>query len=184
MSGVLHATIVCTMVDLLLTIACVFLMTLLFTYVYGGLKAAPWVPMRSRDLSRLDRLIPVRSTDRVYDLGCGDARTLAHALEKGAHSATGYEVSLIPFILAQRYKRVYGKKLRLLFRDFWKEDLSDATVIFIFLSYKAHARLGKKFMNELKPGTRIATYVWPIEGWTPIVVDKPIDDLSIYVYER
>jgi hypothetical protein len=39
-------------------------------------------------------------------------------------------------------------------------------------------------MNELKPGTRIATYVWPIEGWTPILVDKPVDDLSIYVYER
>ncbi len=182
-SRVLHATIVCTMVDILLIIAFLFLMALLFTYAYGGLKAAPWVPMRSRDLSRLDRLIPLKSTDRVYDLGCGDARTLAHALEKGAHSATGYEVSLIPYILALRHKRKYHTKLKLFFRDFWKEDLSDATVIFIFLSYKAHARLGKKFMNELKPGTRIVAYVWPIEGWTPIVVDKQVDDLSMYMYE-
>jgi SAM-dependent methyltransferase len=142
-SGVLHATIVYTMVVSLLTIAFVFLMALLFTYAYGGLKAAPWVPMRSRDLTRLDRLIPLKSTDRVYDLGCGDARTLAHSLEKGAHSATGYEVSLIPYILAQRHKRLHGKKLRLLFRDFWKEDLSDATVIFIFLSYKGSRSLGK-----------------------------------------
>lgn len=171
------------MIMWILIIAFIFLMALLFTYAYGGLKAAPWVPMRNRDLGRLDRLVPFRPTDRVYDLGCGDARTLAHALEKGAHSAVGYEVSLIPYILALRHKRIHGKKLKLLFRDFWKENLSDATVIFIFLSYKAHARLGKKFMNELKPGTRIATYVWPIEGWTPVVVDKPADDLSIYIYE-
>ncbi|HRH23756.1 MAG TPA: hypothetical protein PK295_03950 [Candidatus Magasanikbacteria bacterium] len=139
--------------------------------------------MRNRDLERLDRLIPIKSTDRVYDLGCGDARTLAHALEKGAHSAVGYEVSLIPYILGHKYKRIYGKKLKILFRDFWKNDLSEATVVFIFLSYKAHARLGKKFMNELKPGTRVAAYVWPIEGWTPVVVDKPKDDLSIYIYQ-
>lgn len=161
-----------------------FLMALLGTYTYGGLKAAPWVPMRSRDLSRLDRLIPLKPTDRVYDLGCGDARTLIHALEKGVAEAVGFEVSLIPYILARIKGRKHGKKCRILYRDFYTADLSHATVIFLFLSYKAHARLGKKFVKELKPGVKIATYVWPIEGWTPKVIDKTKNDLSLYIYER
>lgn len=162
----------------------IFFMTLLATYAYGGLKAAPWVPMRGRDLSRLDRLMPVLPTDRVYDLGCGDARILIHALQQGAVRAVGYEVSLIPYIIARFRGRKYGKRLDILYRDFWKENLSDASMVFLFLSYKAHARLGEKFMKELKPGTRIATYVWPIKGWTPKVIDKTPDDLSIFIYER
>ena len=162
----------------------IFLMVILFTYAYGGIKAAPRVPMRSRDLSRLDRLMPIRSHDVVYDLGCGDAKILTHALDQGAQKAVGYEVSLMPYIFARLRGIKYGKKLHIRYRDFWKENVSDATVIFLFLSYNAHAKLGKKFMEELKPGTRIATYVWPIEGWTPQMVDKTKKDLSIYIYER
>lgn len=158
-------------------------MVLLFTYAYGGLKAAPWVPMRARDLKRLNRLVPIRPEDVVYDLGCGDARTLIHALEMGAQEAVGYEVSLIPFILARIKGRKYGSKFKIFYRDFYKADLSGATMIFLFLSYNAHAKLGKKFMKELSSGTRIATYVWPIEGWKPRIVDKTPDDLSIYIYE-
>ncbi len=165
-------------------VALFFLMSLLFTYAYGGLKAAPWVPMRARDLSRLDRLVPVRPEDSVYDLGCGDARTLIHALEKGAREVVGYEVSLIPYFLAKIKGRKYGEKFKILYRDFYKADISGATIIFLFLSYNAHAKLGKKFMKELKPGTRIATYVWPIEGWVPQIVDKTEKDLSIFIYER
>lgn len=162
----------------------IFLMIILGTYVYGGLKAAPWVPMRARDLSRLDQLMPVHSDDIVYDLGCGDARLLVHALEKGAKQAVGYEVSLMPYIFAHIRSRKYKEKIKIFYRDFWKQDLSEATMIFLFLSYTAHARLGKKFMKELRPGTRIATYLWPIEGWTPKMINKTPHNLSIFIYER
>lgn len=162
----------------------IFFMVVLFTYAYGGIKAAPWVPMRGRDLSRINRLMPMKSDDVVYDLGCGDARTLTNALEQGANRAVGYEVSLMPYILARIRGRKYKNKLQIHYTDFWKEDVSEATMIFLFLSYNAHAKLGKKFMHELRPGTRIATYVWPIEGWIPKVIDKTPGNLSLYIYER
>jgi len=45
-------------------------------------------------------------------------------------------------------------------------------------------RLVEKFKNELKPKTRIISYIFEIEGLTPKKIDKPTPkDLTIYLYE-
>jgi tRNA A58 N-methylase Trm61 len=182
---IFHATIPHTMIFwIIVPTSFVILMALLFTYAYGGLKAAPWVPMRKRDIERVFQVAPIEKGDCVYDLGCGDARVLVGALVRGVGRAVGYEVSLIPYGIAWLRGRRYGKKMVLRYRDFWKADVSEASVIFLFLSHRAHARLGKKFNKELKKGTRVVTYVWPIEGWGPVSVDKSEGKLPIYLYEK
>jgi len=72
---------------------------------------------------------------------------------------------------------------KILYRDLWKYDLSDADVIYFFLMPSKMNRLRKKFEKELKPGARVISYVWPIEGWTPIKVDECEGWPKIFLYE-
>ncbi len=161
----------------------IIFMTILTTYAYGAYKGAPWVPMRARDLSRIQRLIPLTSADTVYDLGSGDGRLLFHAAHYGA-KAVGYEISLLPYIIAKFRSRKYPRKsVQTLFQDFWKHDLSEASVVFIFLTPPVHARIGEKLKRELKPGSRVVSYVWPIAGLTLRVKDKTSKNLSLFVYD-
>jgi len=58
--------------------------------------------------------------------------------------------------------------------------LSEATVITVFLFDSTNARLKEKFERELKPGTRIVSYYWPFEGWSPVVADE---EEEVYLYQ-
>ena len=75
---------------------------LLLSFVYGGLRGAPWVPMRARDVERVMKLAEINAGQKIYDLGCGDGRVLLAAAERGAE-AIHESVSFFFFHLSLRY---------------------------------------------------------------------------------
>lgn len=154
---------------------------ILITAGIAGLSAAPWLPTRGRDVGRMLDLAEVRAGDVVYDLGCGDGRLLAAATRRGA-TAIGIELSFLPWLVAWlRSWRHPG--MRVIFGNLFKLDISDATVVCVFLLPKSYDRLQDKFNRQLRPGTRVIVGCWPIEGWTPHVRSKPSErDLPIYSY--
>jgi hypothetical protein len=52
----------------------------------------------------------------------------------------------------------------------------------MFLSQKAHNKMGKILQSQMKKGSRIITYVWPIEGMAPEKVDKVPGQPNLYLY--
>ncbi len=164
----------------LLIIALAFL----FTFVYASLRAAPWVPMHGKDIERLLGVADLQPGHIFYDLGCGDARAVCAAARAGAR-ATGFEVSLFPYLLA-RVRIARGKNLlaRVRYKDFWHANLREADVVYFFLMPKIYPKLKEKFERELKPGAKIIAYVWPIQGLTPTAVDRVSGRPSLYVYTR
>ena len=68
----------------------------------------------------------------------------------------------------------------------FKLNLKNADVVFVFGMPKTLAKKFKeKVERECKPGARIISYVFPVEGWTPVVKDRPTDkDMTIYLYQR
>jgi hypothetical protein len=45
-------------------------------------------------------------------------------------------------------------------------------------------KLKDKFQKELKPGARIVSYIFPIEGIKPNIISKPKEkELPIYLYK-
>ena len=57
-------------------------------------------------------------------------------------------------------------------------------MIFIFAaSRKMSSKLIKKFQKELKPGTMVMSYVFPLEGIEPVKIDKPDRRNAIYLYK-
>jgi hypothetical protein len=154
---------------------------IIFSFVYASLKAAPWVPMRSEDLARVITLAKIEPGEKFFDLGAGDGRTL-EAAEKNGAEAVGYEISLLPFLLSLVRKFFIGAKFKMSFKDFWGADLQSADIVFFFLMPKIFPRLKEKLEKELRPGTKIISYVWPIKDWTPEVINEAKNPPKLYLY--
>lgn len=153
------------------------------TAAYAGLRAAPWVPTKKKDVLRFLGLAKIKSGEKFYDLGCGDGRFVSAATRAGA-DAVGYEISLLPYFLAKlRGLFLRNKNYKILYKDFWKQDLKDADVVYIFLMPDAFEKLKAKFTKELKPGARVISLVWPIKGWEPSQVSKEDGRVSLYLYK-
>jgi len=171
--------------NMLLFILAVVIFLFSVTSLYAGFRAALWVPTRRSDIERVSRLTSASPGQKFYDLGCGDGRLLCVMAGLGLE-ATGFEISL-PLFLAARIRRLFQKdkkRIKILYRDFWRTNLNEADIVYLFLTPQTFPKLEKKFKNELKKGTKVITYVWPFKCWQPIKTDIQKGRRSFYLYER
>ncbi|MFC1687746.1 hypothetical protein ACFL0L_04140 [Patescibacteria group bacterium] len=164
-----------------------FLVIIVFgTAANASIKAAPWLPVRSKDMKRIIALSEPEKHDLIYDLGSGDGRILVALAQNSRSRVVGFEISLIPYIFSYLRMFLSGvmRRVEVRFGDFLKRDLSNANLIFCFLTPMAMKKLAPKFRHELKPGTCILSYAFSLPGWVAKKVDKPEQDsIPIFVYE-
>ncbi|MFA6604077.1 MAG: methyltransferase domain-containing protein [Patescibacteria group bacterium] len=169
------------------TIIFIAVYILLVTSALAGLSAAPWIPTRKKERDALVGLLSLQPGDTVYDLGCGDGGVLFDLAARFPEAKfIGFEISLLPYALAQLRRLFAGRRganVRILLRDLYGQDLSDATVIFIFLMPKVYDRLKKKFAAELQPEAMVITEVWPFEGIEPVRLVKEPGRVQLRVYQ-
>jgi cyclopropane fatty-acyl-phospholipid synthase-like methyltransferase len=112
----------------------------------------------------------VGATDVVYDLGSGDGRIVIEAARKYGARGVGIELDAALNSKAFNNARKAGVADRVTFvqADFFKVDLSEATVVTLFLSPNINQRLQPKLRRELKPGARVVSHRFPMPpGWKP-----------------
>ncbi len=169
----------------LFTVLLVLTFVILLTFAWGALSAAPWLPISRREAERLIDLAEFKPGDTVYDLGCGDGRLLFATAKKYQVSAVGFEIALLPYLLA-RWRWLFFKerrKVKIHFRSFWNEPLAPATAVLCFLMPAAMEKLAPKVRTELKPGTRLISYVFKLPGAEPNLVSRSGDKTAaIYKY--
>jgi len=174
------------MLDLLVYIFLLFLILLVFgTAAYAGMRAAPWVPVFKKDIERILRLVEVKDDDLVYDLGVGDGRVIVALANNSQAQFVGYEVSFIPYLWSKIKVLLLGlsKRVEIRYADFLSHDLSQASVVFCFLTPMAMKKLEPKFRKEFKKGTRVISYSFFIHNWQPTEVDKPTEkSIPIFKY--
>ena len=106
--------------------------------------------------------------ENFYDLGSGTGRTMLVAAKKFKLNIYGFELSPpIAFISKCNFWLNGIGKSKIYVKNFYNEDLSNADIIFCFLSTKAMRKLKSKFEKELKPGTRIISYAFHLPDWEP-----------------
>lgn len=130
-------------------------------------KDVVWVPTPQALVDRMLDMAKVTAKDVVYDLGSGDGRTVITAAKRGAR-AYGIEYNPDMVALSQRNAEQAGMSKRATFRkaDLFETDLSQATVITMFLLPEINLRLRPKIL-ELKPGTRIVSNTFTMGEWEP-----------------
>jgi hypothetical protein len=96
----------------------------------------------------------------------------------------GVELGIPQWLVAQmRRVRRWNRPLSFKLANYFSISLQDADVVYLFLMPEPYAKLKPKLEAELKPGARVVTYVWPMEGWEPTRVYK--DGVSkMYLYTR
>ena len=128
-------------------------------------KDVVWVPTSQALVNRMLDLGKVTANDSVIDLGSGDGRTVITAVKRGAR-ALGIEYNPDMVELAKRNaaKEGVGDKAQFRRADLFETDLSDATVITMFLLPSINMKLRPKIL-DLKPGTRIVSNSFTMEDW-------------------
>lgn len=165
----------------------VLLLTIIatITMAWGAVSAAPYVPTFGRDVDRFLRLAQLQPHQKFYDLGAGDGKIILAAARRHQAVAVGFEISLLPWLVGWlRTKASRAKPApRMIWRDFFRENLASADVVTCFLTPRAMAKLGPKFRQELRPGTMVLSEAFAIPGWTPVQIDQPTPkSIKIYVY--
>lgn len=153
------------------------------SFAYAGVKFAPWVPTYKKDIDRVFRLAGLKAGETFVDLGCGDGRMVIEAAKRGAR-AVGYEIALPMIVTCLVRRKPSGA--RFVFRDLFKADLSRADIVYLFGTPPTlRGTLVEKLERELKPGARVLSYAFALDGWTPAAVDRPdLKTLPINVYSR
>ena len=120
-------------------------------------------------VAQMLELAQVRSGDLVYDLGCGDGRIVIAAVkEKGAR---GVCVDIDPQRIVESRANAaaagVSERIRFVEQDLFTTDFSDATVVVLFLWPDLNLKLRPRLWSELRPGTRVISYVHSMGDWTP-----------------
>jgi SAM-dependent methyltransferase len=113
------------------------------------------------------QLANVTRDDVVYDLGSGDGRIVILAAQKYGARGVGIELDPKLVAIARRTAREIGLDSRVAFveGDLFTADISEATVVTLYLSTAVNRDLEPKLRRELKPGTRIVSHQFPIGRW-------------------
>jgi len=130
---------------------------------------APFAPTPEEAISVALKLAGLREGELLYDLGCGDGRVLIKAVKEFGATAVGFEVQRKLVEEAKKRIRKAGVKGRAkaFKKDFFKEDLSAADVIYAYSYPPTMEALAEKLCRELKHGSRVVTYRYPIQNWIP-----------------
>jgi len=130
-------------------------------------KDVVWVPSPPDMVNKLMEMGQVTPSDFVIDLGSGDGRNVIAAARLGAR-ALGVEYNPDMVALSRKLAQDAGVagKAEFVQADMYEYDISQATVMALFLLPVNMNRLAPKFFN-LAPGSRIVANTFGIDGWEP-----------------
>lgn len=169
----------------ILQIIFIIALVLLGSAAYAGIQGAPWVPTWKRDVKRVSELLRLKSGERFVELGCGNARVCRHLKhEQPEADVVGVELSLLQYGVGWLQNRLAGSGVKMKLENAFSHDLTDYDALYLFLMPETYKKIAPKLEQELKSGSRVVSYVWPIPGWEPTKVDELEDAPKLYYYER
>lgn len=134
----------------------------------GTVHPAPYLPSPRATVDEMLRLADVGPRDVVYDLGAGDGRVVIAAAAKFGARGVGVEIDAQLVEQARRNAQQAGvaERVRFLAQDLFATDLSEATVVALYLSPNLNEKLRPRLL-ALAPGTRIVSHSSAMGDWRP-----------------
>ena len=130
-------------------------------------SVSPYAATPETVVQAMLRMAEVGPRDYVIDLGSGDGRMVIAAVADFGARGLGVDIDAKLVDLASRIAARDGVADRARFReqDLFETDLSQATVITVYLLPAIMDRIARKLRTALAPGTRVVTHDFPLPGW-------------------
>jgi SAM-dependent methyltransferase len=129
-----------------------------------------YVPTPHEVVDAMLKVAGVGEDDIVYDLGSGDGRIVIAAARD--YGARGVGIDINPRRIREARENAEIEKVtdRVTFiqGDIFVEDISEATVVTLYLLSELNLRLRPRLLNELEPGTRIVSHAFSMGDWRPV----------------
>ena len=132
-------------------------------------NAGPYVPSPDSVVADMLKLADVGAKDFVVDLGSGNGKIVLTAAK--VFGASGFGVEIQDHLVKQSYEAArqqgVAERVKFIKQDLFKTDISQATVLTMYLLPNTVNLLKDKLLAELRPGTRIISHDYPLTGWIP-----------------
>ena len=152
------------------------LLVIIFALFFGSALLAqddekvPYVPSPVEVVDRMLEFADVKKADVVFDIGSGDGRMVIQAAKKYGAKGMGIELDSRLVEMARAEAKKDGADQLVEFRqgDALKADISDATVVTLYMLPSFNKQLRPILEKQLQPGARVVVHDYPIEGWNPV----------------
>jgi hypothetical protein len=161
-------------INFVLSIIVILIVIIAVSIIWPLLLGAAWSPTSVRVVDRMLEMAEIVSGDIVYDLGSGDGRIVMEAARKYQAKGVGIEVDPLRVIwsVINVYLMRLNGSVKIVWGNIFHQDISDATIITLFLWQRTNQKLKNKLLSELKPGTRVVSYIWTFDDWIPVSADE------------
>lgn len=151
-------------------------------------KIVPYVPTPQAVVDRMLELAQVKKGDIVYDLGSGDGRIVITAAQKFGVRAIGFEID--PQRIKESHENIrkagVEKLVEIRQQDIRTVDLSEATVLTMYLLPEVNLMIRPNIWKQMKPGSRIVSHDFDMGDWKPLktehVKDESNWDHALYLW--
>jgi SAM-dependent methyltransferase len=156
----------------------------------GRQSLAPYVPSPPEVVDRMLALAGVTKADVVYDLGCGDGRIPIAAAKKYGARGVGLDIDPRRIEESRANAKAAGVERLVEFRveDVMAADVSQATVVTLYLLTSSNAKLRPILTKQLRPGARIVSHAFSMgPTWPADKVDQFTtstgDEITLYLWK-
>jgi precorrin-6B methylase 2 len=158
-----------------------FLVALLWILIPAFYRLPP-VPTKPDRIRKALKLANLQLDEILYDLGAGDGRVLLIAAREFGAKAIGIEVGPIQcaLIWLRAVASGFGSKIDIRWENFYKANLSDADVVFVYATSKEVMKLAPHLEKQMKKGARLVSISADFPEWEPQEFDNRE---LIFVYE-
>ena len=155
-----------------------------------GQSLAPYVPSPPEVVDRMLTLASVTPRDIVYDLGSGDGRIPIAAARKYGARAVGLDIDPRRIAESRANAKASGVEHLVEFRqqDVLTADMSEATVVTLYLLSSSNEKLRPILTRQLKPGSRIVSHAFSMgRSWPADTIDQFTstlgDEITLYLWK-
>ena len=139
-----------------------------------ALYGLPLVTTKPERIRKALKLANLRLNETLYDLGAGDGRVLLIAAREFGAKAIGIEVGpvLCMVIWLRGFASGFSNQIQVRWADFYKADLHEADVVFIYATSNEIMKLAPHLEKQLKKGSRVVSVSADFPEWEPSAFDN------------
>jgi SAM-dependent methyltransferase len=129
----------------------------------------PYVPTPEIVVAKMLELVKPTKDDVLYDLGSGDGRIVIEAARR--FGTRGVGIDLNPERIKEANENAeqanVADRVRFVLGDIFEANISEATIVTMYLLPDVNLRLRPKLLAQLGPGSRIVSHDYDLGDWTP-----------------